>query len=98
MKLAPGMIVKTSYGTGPYKIKSILRACTCPLALEKLNNPMSAAQTQPHIHLVCEWADGRTKGEFYLNQFDEQTMTAIWPPYDTIEIVPSGQPVQLELL
>jgi len=35
MKLAPGMLVKTSYGTGPYRIKKIYRNKTMHLTVTR---------------------------------------------------------------
>ena len=66
-----GDIVRTSYGSGPYRIVRIMRGCRCPDYLIQIdcdgtpcghelncddNCPLTANQ-KPHMHLVCVRAD-----------------------------------------
>lgn len=98
------MVVKTSYGTGPYRILSIVRGCTCGAYLEIINGHHEH-RLPPHIHLVCEWAgpeSDKSAGPFYLNQYDEETLTCIGHcdyegKFDTLEIVKTGELVQASL-
>lgn len=64
MNLQPGMIVRTSYGTGPYRIREVVGPCTCPSFIDQINeaNPPSS---EPHFHLVCDWAGPRVGGRKY---------------------------------
>ena len=71
-KLAVGMLIDTSYGTGPYRIKKIIRGCTCPLYLDTLNRPKDAPAQPEHLHLFLTGIDG--KGNFYINHFVESTL------------------------
>jgi len=70
MRLEIGDIVKTSYGTGPYVIKSIFRNCTGPAPLDEINldNPPESLH---HINLTLE-------GGFYLNGYKETTLKSVW--------------------
>lgn len=76
MKLNPGMLIKTNYRTGPYRIKKIIRGCTCAHLLAQINmkNP---PDLPTHLHLILTTPEGR--GEFYLNYYDEQTLTSYGP-------------------
>jgi hypothetical protein len=76
MKLAQGMLIKTNYNTGPYRIKKIKRDCTCAhfLAEINMNNP---PPLPPHLHLTVTNPDG--SGEFYLNYYDEETLIGYGP-------------------
>ena len=101
MRLEVGMRIKTNY-SGPYRIKSITRDCTCPLYnpdYTKENPP-----TEPHIHLVLTDPDGR--GESYLSHFIEETLLSIQktycglkdkPDYDRIIIVDQDQSIQTSI-
>jgi hypothetical protein len=76
VKICYGMMVKTSYGTGPYRIKKIVRNCTCSHILANINmdNP---PPLPPHIHLTVTNPDG--SGEYYLNYYDEETLIGYGP-------------------
>lgn len=66
-----GAIVRTTYGTGPYRIADIHGPCSCSSYLDSINmsNPPAS---EPHFHLVCEWAghvSGHKHGKYYLNGY-----------------------------
>ncbi len=95
-KLRQGMLVKTNYGTGPYRIKKVKRGCTCSHILAKINmdNPPALP---PHLHLTVILPDGG--GEFYLNYFDEDTLISLGPGnYDGIKdqiiLLPPDRPIR----
>jgi hypothetical protein len=102
VRLTQGMLIKTNYGTGPYRIKKIIRKCTCPhvLATINLNNPPALPA---HMHLIVTGPDG--KGEFYLNYYNEETLISYGPgsydgTKDQIIVLPpdkSLRPMQMDL-
>lgn len=51
-----GRLVKTSYGTGPYRITEVNGPCECPEFLRHLDG--DDTPSEPHYHIVCETADG----------------------------------------
>ncbi|ORJ61319.1 hypothetical protein [Geothermobacter hydrogeniphilus] len=98
MRLEPGMLIQTNY-SGPYRIKAVLRDCTCPSYLDEINGHPVARR--PHIHLVCTDPEG--PGTYYLNGWDEQTLQSLQisccggkgePAYDRIIVLPQDRPVQ----
>ena len=68
-----GMVVRTSYGTGPYEITGVISDCTCPSFLDFLEYS-SRMDTPPssktHFHLTCRGL-GNKRGEYYLNGYGE---------------------------
>lgn len=78
MNLIPGAIVRTNYGTGPFRIKSVLGPCTCPRYSDfcsHVDKPSPA-----HFHLVCDSAeddDRRPQGPFYLNGYRDDG-SCVW--------------------
>lgn len=74
MKLLPGYIVHTNYGTGPYEILEIRERCTCPTYLDKLNGRGRKARP-PHMHFFCE--DLRNGHKTYLTHY-------VWTPSDRL--------------
>lgn len=58
-KIEIGDIVRTSYGTGPYRVVEIERDCTCPSYFEELEymGRPGAKPSPPHIHLTLVNAD-----------------------------------------
>lgn len=77
-----GMIVRTSYGTGPYKVLEVTHGCTCPSFLDSINLGKDAPPSKPHYHLVCRKVGGENKkSHFYLNGYDEN-YNCVWdtPP------------------
>ncbi len=101
IKLEPGMLIETNY-SGPYRIKSVTRNCTCEdwydtVILEKPPKP-----TPPHIHIVCSDPDGKGTPS-YLNGYDEETLKSYDKSYcgekeelghDYITILEQDRPVQ----
>lgn len=98
------MLIKTNY-SGPYRIKSVKRGCTCPSYLDEINSKgKPVPPRKKHIHIHCSRPDG--KGDFYLNGWDEDTLMSIDKSfcgskksldYDWIEILENDQSIQLEL-
>ena len=66
----PGMIVRTSYGSGPYVITSVSGPCTCPAYLDVLNM-RKAPPSRPHYHLVAKEVGKPRSSDYYLNGYDE---------------------------
>lgn len=94
MTLEKGQIIKTSYGTGPYEIISIMRNCTCPDYFESLKS-VEPPPTKKHIHLtVRDLSDGKLG---WLNQYDEETLKSI-KCNDQIILLPNKNPIQLTML
>lgn len=80
-----GMVIHTSYGSGPYIISKVTDNCTCPSFLDSLNLRESAPKSRPHCHLTCK-GTGHTynnKGTFWLNGYDENGVN-VWRPDDRI--------------
>lgn len=71
--LDPGTIIKTSYNTGPYIIKSRSGLCICP---EDCLPAIGGKTFSPeHYHYICT-KEG-VNGEFYLNGFDKNNYN-VW--------------------
>ncbi|MFK5893585.1 MAG: hypothetical protein QM504_10225 [Pseudomonadota bacterium] len=82
MELEVGVWVKTNYSTGPYRITSITRDCTCPSFLDTLN--MSSPHERPtHVHIGC--VDAKGKKGYSLNGFDENTLKRVDKPDDSVK-------------
>ena len=68
-----GMVVRTSYGTGPYEITEVTDNCTCPSFLDTLNygsRMETPPPSRPHCHIVCKRL-GEKRDKYYLNGYDE---------------------------
>lgn len=68
-----GMVIRTSYGTGPYEITGVIGNCTCPSFLDSLEYSSSGETpppSKPHFHLTCRGL-GDKRSEYYLNGYDE---------------------------
>ena len=95
MRLEIGDIVKTSYGTGPYRIIHIERDCTCPEYIISLDGDESPSK--PHLHLtvyLVEKGHCDKEGLSWLNGYDENTLQSVW---DRDYLIPQLQPVQTTL-
>lgn len=68
-----GEIVRTSYGSGPYRITMIDGPCTCPEYIKHLDG--DETPSEPHYHLTC--AGIEHNGSFYLNGFRPDG-TSVW--------------------
>lgn len=66
MNVAPGLVVRTSYGTGPYVVRQVDGPCCCSNYLDSIDGRKKPSK--PHFHLTCRKPDGRG-GEFFLNGF-----------------------------
>jgi hypothetical protein len=78
-KIQPGMLVQTSYGTGPYRIVKVTRGCTCPFPQDEVEL-RSPPPRPPHVHLTCTKPDG--SGRFWLNAYDEETLCRVHGVFD----------------
>lgn len=90
-RLEIGMVVKTSYGTGPYRIDAIHRKCTC--CIDFIDDVDSLPE---HVHLECSYAGtdrNQDGGDYGLGFYDEQTLRSVRSD-DYLEIVPSDEPIQ----
>lgn len=87
-----GDVVRTSYGTGPYRVDHIIRGCTCPDYTDEINGFDDAPPSSPHLHLGVTGCGGdHNDGEiFALSGYDEDTLESVWIPGDRIEVVGSA--------
>lgn len=109
VKLEPGMLIETNY-SGPYRIVSVSRGCTCKQPLALINN-MGDEDKVPdrpeHIHLVLTDPEEtwRSDNYAYLNGYDEETLKSLDFYYDDddklkqdwITILKQDKPVQKTL-
>jgi hypothetical protein len=86
-KLNVGDIVTTVRDPGPYRVRDIMRGCTC-------KKFMSDLPIKPHMHITVETLDG--VGPHLLNGFDEETLESVWED-DRLTILPPDAPVQTSL-
>lgn len=97
MRLEPGHVVSTSYGTGPYLIVNVVRGCTCTEYVASLDymigeGPLSA----PHMHLTCEYLDGPSRGKkAWLSGYDDNLMS-VWNK-DSLVLLKSFRSVQVSM-
>lgn len=85
-----GDVVRTNYGTGPYRVDHVVRGCTCPDYIDEIGFPDDAPPSRPHLHLVCTgWvgSDHNEGLEFYIAGYDEDTLESVWLPGDKIEVI-----------
>lgn len=76
-RLHKGMVVTTSYGTGPYRIVEITHGCTCPSFTDAITLCADAPPSKPHVHCMCRKVGERT-GFYWLNGYDENTLRSVW--------------------
>ena len=102
-KLEKGMLIKTNY-SGPYRIVSIIRGCTCPTYLDQINMKNPPNQL-PHIHLTLS-DPNNPRRLFWLNCWNEDTLLSLNKSYcggkteldyDKITILENDKPIQLSL-
>lgn len=74
MRLEVGHIIRTNYDTGPFRIQSILRGCTCTHILDSIES--RELPLPPHTHLVLRYItrDHNEGKEGYIGYLDEETM------------------------
>ena len=71
-----GMVVRTSYNTGPYRILDITENCRCPSFMDSITLMDKAPASRPHVHLTCRKVGEKT-GFFYLSGYDD-TLHSVW--------------------
>lgn len=91
-RLEKGMLIKTNYGTGPYRVISVKRGCTCP-SCRYSNNFRDAPKRPEHIHIFCEDPGNKRRNKSYLGGYIEETLTHL-NGKDKIEILESDGPIQ----
>lgn len=72
----PKMIVRTSYGTGPYKIIDVDDHCDCPTFSDSITLFDKAPKSKEHSHIRCRKV-GEMYGNYYLNGFDDNG-NSVW--------------------
>jgi len=88
-----GQRIKTNYGTGPYKITSIVRGCTCKAPTDFFDE---GPDMPPHIHLALEGVeDGK---EYWLGWYDEETLRSVTLSGDRIILLNTPEPIQRSLI
>lgn len=70
-------VVRTSYGTGPYRITQVEGPCTCAEYVAHLNG--DDTPSEPHFHLTCVWGGWLRDGgrEYWLNGYRADG-TSVW--------------------
>jgi hypothetical protein len=78
LRIKVGDVVRTSYGTGPYRVAEIATGCICPEYVTSLDYPIGKAPPSPeHFHLVVVRANApigaerREKNCCYLGGYAE---------------------------
>ena len=71
-----GMVIRTSYGTGPYRVVDFEKDCTCPSFMDVLEMGNDAPPSRPHYHLLCRKV-GENKGFYHINGYDEN-LNSVW--------------------
>lgn len=66
MIVAPGLVVRTSYGTGPYVVLRVDGPCCCSSYLDSISG--RERPSKPHFHITCRKPDGRG-GNYHLNGY-----------------------------
>lgn len=75
--LAIGKVVKTNYGTGPYRIPKMHGPCTCPTYVDSINmdNP---PPTREHFHMTCRRVGEEKRGDdYYLSHLDRNGRSVV---------------------
>jgi len=103
--LQVGDIVRTSYGTGPYRIVEIIRDCRCPDYLDVIDG--NEKPSELHCHLVCVHADEPVKDRYPANkklywlngyrEYPDGTMRCVWMPKDYLIVEGYEEGEQLSL-
>lgn len=76
-RIQKGMLVKTSYNSGPYIVESVEGNCDCPSFLDSLEFSEAAPRSKPHTHIRCNRLGGNKKEFYYLNGYDEN-LNCVW--------------------
>lgn len=75
-RIYKGIVVRTSYNTGPYRVVDYTKDCTCPSFMDEITLLDKAPDSKPHYHLLCRKV-GEKRGFFYLNGYDEN-LNSVW--------------------
>lgn len=89
-------MLRTNYDTGPYRVLSIERNCTCVEPANWIKN----IPLPPHIHMMLRtMTEDHNKGEIaWLGFYDEQTLRSVLPhSKDRIVLLENEVPVQSTL-
>jgi hypothetical protein len=77
MRIEVGQMLKTNYGTGPFRITSIVRGCTCiePVDWHK------EIHLPSHLHMRARYVTGdhNDGDEAWLGFYDESTLRSVLP-------------------
>lgn len=93
-----GQKLKTSYGSGPYVVLSIVRGCTCTHILDEIE--CIEKPLPPHVHMELRGvSDDHNKGErFQIGYYDESTLKSVAPRiHDKIILLENIVPIQTTL-
>ena len=71
-----GMVVRTSYNTGPFIVTDIKENCTCPNFMDFITLFDRAPSSRPHYHLRCKELHKKS-GFYWLNGYDEN-LNSVW--------------------
>lgn len=100
MRLEKGMVVRTNYDTGPFRIIGITRECVCPHILDTINRFDSAPPLPAHTHLWLRYItkDHNEGKEAFIGYLDEESLRTYgeggeWSG-DEIILCESEEPVQ----
>lgn len=75
-RFIPKMLVRTSYGTGPYKIIDVTENCECPSFSDYITLLDKAPHSRKHVHIRCRDLVNRYSN-YYLNGYDENGLS-VW--------------------
>lgn len=97
-RIEVGQILKTNYGTGPYRVESIVRNCVdCHDPLDFFDE---GAKLPAHIHMTLR-SIGKDHNEgsvAYLNYYDEETLRNVRKnDRDRLILLANLEPVQTTL-
>lgn len=70
-----GLLVRTSYGTGPYVITKVTGPSIEPSFLSQLNQDFTPSK--PHFYLTVRPVGVRSNSDCYLNGYDENG-NSVW--------------------
>ena len=91
MRLEIGMLIKTSYSTGPYRIIGIKRGCTCSSYLDSINMKEPPLRSE-HIHLsLCN--PEKKRDRYWLSGYDEESLASV-DSEDYLILLPQDKPIQ----
>lgn len=71
-----GMVIRTSYGTGPYRIVDFTKDCTCPSFMDTVNLGKDAPLSRQHYHFLCRKV-GEAKDFYHVHGYDEN-LNSVW--------------------